>query len=200
MEKKEDYTEKSRAIETLVTASEENTGEYTEEELSRYRSKSRFSLPPSSKALLLKFWFSGAVCYFFVWGLGLYIPSSLDLYFATSLGMGFVKDILENNFLRFIAERKGANDRWMMWPKKSFGSLILNVLHSFSVVFLVYLTYTMINVLLLKLTKRSGVVLFAMEPLTFGLFFLGYDLLLIRMKHLLMKIVKDAENKAKGDN
>ncbi len=198
-EKADDYSKKSKAIETLISASKENTPEYSEEELAKYKSPKKFKLSTLSKALLLKCWFSGAVCYFIVWGLGMYIPSSLDLYFVTSLVMGFVVDILENNIFRFIAKEDGEYDKWMMFPKKSYISLIFNVIYAFLVVFAVYITYAIVNIVLLKITGRSDVVLFAMEPLTFGLFFLAYDLLFIRIKDLVKRIVRDAVKKAKGD-
>ncbi len=198
-DKKVDYTEKSKAIETLVTANKENTPEYSPEELKKYRTPSKIKLSTTSKALLLKCWFSGAVCYFIIWGLGLYIPSSLDLYFVVSLVMGFVVDILENNMFRFIAKDDGEYDKWMMFPKKGYVSLIFNVLYSFLVVFFVYITYAVLNIVLLKITGRTDVVLFAMEPFTFGLFFLCYDLIFLRVKALIKKIVQDAKNKAKGD-
>ena len=103
-EKGEDlYRIKAEAVEDLVNANKENTPSYSEEELKKYRSKSRLNINPVFKALCIKFWFSGVVCYFFIWGLGMYIPSNLDLYFVTAIGMGFVKDILENNLYRFVA-------------------------------------------------------------------------------------------------
>lgn len=194
-----DYTEKSKAIETLVTVSKENTPEYSPEELGKYKRQSKIKLSVKSKALLLKLWFSGAVCYFIVWGLGMYIPSSLDLYFVVSLVMGFVVDILENNIFRFIAKEEGEYDEWMMFPRKGYISLVFNVIYAFLVVFAVYFTYAILNIVLLKITGRTDVVLFAMEPFTFGLFFLCYDLLFLKVKDLIKKIIQDAKNKAKGD-
>ena len=188
-----DYTGKKKAVDELVNASEENTPEYSEEELNRYKSKSGIKLTSTSKALLLKFWFSGVVCYFVVWGLGVYLQT-LDLIFVTCIVMGFVKDILENNIFRFLAEEEGSNDRWMMFPKKGFMSLILNVLYAFLVMFCVYCTYAVLNAVVVKLTGEST----AEEPFTFGLFYLAYDLLFIKMKHVGQKIVADAKIKAKG--
>ncbi len=188
-----DYTEKKKAVDELVNASEENTPEYSKEELDRYRSKSGLKLPATSKALLLKFWFSGVVCYFVVWGLGVYL-ATLDLIFVTCVVMGFVKDILENNIFRFLADPPGSNDRWMMFPRKGFVSLILNVLYAFLVMFCVYSTYAVLNTVLFRLTGEST----AEEPFTFGLFYLCYDLLFIKMKHVGQKIVADARIKAKG--
>ncbi len=188
-----DYTEKKKLVEELVNANEENTPEYSEEELNRFKSKSGLRLTSTSKALLLKFWFSGVVCYFVVWGLGVYL-ATLDLIFVTCLVMGFVKDILENSIFRFLADPPGSNDKWMMFPKKGFMSLIFNVLYAFLVMFCVYCTYAALNTVLYKLAGEST----AEEPFTFGLFYLAYDLLFIKMKHVGQKIIEDAKKKAKG--
>lgn len=195
----EDYTGKSKAIEELVSATKENTPEYSPEELSKYKTPSKIKLPTLSKALLLKFWFAGVVCYFIVWGLGMYIPSSLDLYFVTALVMGFVVDILQNNIFRFIAKEDGEYDKWMIFPKKGYMSLIFNVIYSFLVVFMVYFTYTVLNAILMKITGKTGVVIFAMEPFTFGLFYLAFDSIFLALKRLGKKIIGDAKRKAKGD-
>lgn len=196
--REKNYSLKTEAVENLVGANEENTPSYSEEELSKYKTKSRFSLHPTLKALLIKFWFSGVVCYFFVWGLGLYIPSSLDLFFVTSVAMGFVVDILENNIYRFFAKREGENDKWMMFPKAGYMSLVLNVIYAFLIMTCVYYTYSLINIILLSLTGKSDVVLFAMEPLSFGLFATAYDLLFIKVKKTIKEIIKDAKQKVKG--
>ena len=72
-EKGEDiYRIKTEAVDDLVNANKENTPSYSEEELKKYKSKSKFNISPAFKALFIKFWFSGVVCYFFVWGLGMY--------------------------------------------------------------------------------------------------------------------------------
>ncbi len=196
--REKNYSLNTGAVEDLVGANEENTPSYSEEELSKYKTKSRFSLNPTLKALLIKFWFSGVVCYFFVWGLGLYIPSSLDLFFVTSIAMGFVVDLLENNIYRFFAKREGENDKWMMFPKSGYMSLVLNVIYAFLVMTCVYYTYSLINIILLSLTGKSDVVLFAMEPLSFGLFATVYDLLFIKTKKTIKEIIKDAKQKVKG--
>ena len=58
------------AVNDLIHATAENTPEYSKEELNRYRSKQRIRLSDAAKALLLKFWFDGACCFFFFWGIG----------------------------------------------------------------------------------------------------------------------------------
>ena len=196
-EKGEDlYRIKAEAVEDLVKANKENTPSYSEEELKKYRSKSRLNINPVFKALFIKFWFSGVVCYFFIWGLGMYIPSNLDLYFVTAIGMGFVKDILENNLYRFVANPEGSNDRWMMFPKKSYMSLVFNVLYAILVTGCVYFTYQGIN--FVGTSGNNDRVVFGVEPIFFGIFYMGFELLFLWMKHMAVRIIADAKKKVEG--
>ena len=196
-EKGEDlYRIKAEAVEDLVNANKENTPSYSEEELKKYRSKSRLNINPVFKALFIKFWFSGVVCYFFIWGLGMYIPSNLDLYFVTAIGMGFVKDILENNLYRFVANPEGSNDRWMMFPKKSYMSLVFNVLYARLVTGCVYFTYQGIN--FVGTSGNNDRVVFGVEPIFFGIFYMGFELLFLWMKHMAVRIIADAKKKVEG--
>ena len=196
-EKGEDlYRIKAEAVEDLVNANKENTPSYSEEELKKYRSKSRLNINPVFKALFIKFWFSGVVCYFFIWGLGMYIPSNLDLYFVTAIGMGFVKDILENNLYRFVANPEGSNDRWMMFPKKSYMSLGFNVLYAILVTGCVYFTYQGIN--FVGTSGNNDRVVFGVEPIFFGIFYMGFELLFLWMKHMAVRIIADAKKKVEG--
>ena len=196
-EKGEDlYRIKAEAVEDLVNANKENTPSYSEEELKKYRSKSKLNINPVFKALFIKFWFSGVVCYFFIWGLGMYIPSNLDLYFVTAIGMGFVKDILENNLYRFVANPEGSNDRWMMFPKKSYMSLVFNVLYAILVTGCVYFTYQGIN--FVGTSGNNDRVVFGVEPIFFGIFYMGFELLFLWMKHMAVRIIADAKKKVEG--
>ena len=196
-EKGEDlYRIKTEAVEDLVNANKENTPSYSEEELKKYRSKSRLNINPVFKALFIKFWFSGVVCYFFIWGLGMYIPYNLDLYFVTAIGMGFVKDILENNLYRFVANPEGSNDRWMMFPKKSYMSLVFNVLYAILVTGCVYFTYQGIN--FVGTSGNNDRVVFGVEPIFFGIFYMGFELLFLWMKHMAVRIIADAKKKVEG--
>ena len=196
-EKGEDlYRIKAEAVEDLVNANKENTPSYSEEELKKYRSKSRLNINPVFKALFIKFWFSGVVCYFFIWGLGMYIPSNLDLYFVTAIGMGFVKDILENNLYRFVANPEGSNDRWMMFPKKSYMSLDFNVFYAILVTGCVYFTYQGIN--FVGTSGNNDRVVFGVEPIFFGIFYMGFELLFLWMKHMAVRIIADAKKKVEG--
>ena len=195
VEEHESYDLKNQAVEDLVEASEDNTPEYGTEELSKYKSKSKFHIPGPIKALFVKFWFGGMVCYFFMWGLGLYIPSQLDLFVVTAVALGFVTDILVNSIFRFYAETEGANDKWMMFPKKGYKSLILNIVYAFVLMLFVAKTYNLINTVIISITGETDSVPFGVEPISFGLIYLGFDMLFIGLKRFGEKIILDAKRK-----
>ena len=118
-----------KAVDDLVTADESNSPRVSEAELRKYRSGPKVRLSETFKALLIKFWFNGATCFFFLWGLGTYLHSWLDQVVVLALAMGAVNDLLTNNVLRFWAKTPGGNDRWMMFPQRAFYTLPLNVLY-----------------------------------------------------------------------
>ena len=190
------YSIKSKAVDDLVNATVENTPKYSEEELKKYRARSKINISPTFKALFVKFWFSGVVCYFFIWGLGMYIPSTLDLFAVTAVGMGLVNDILENNLMRFIANPPSSNDKRMMFPKKGYMSLVFNVLYAILVTVCVWFTYQGIN--WIGTSGANDRVIFGVEPIFFGLIYLGFELLFLWMKRMGGKIVADAKKKVEG--
>lgn len=187
-----------QAVEDLVTADESNSPTVSEEELQKYRSGSKLKLAQWLKISLIKAWFAGAVCFFFLWGLGNYVSHQLDRLFILGLALGFVTDLLTNNLLRFMEKTPGANARWMMFPKKGFVSLPLNVLYAFAVLACVVTTYNVLNIALIALSGApADSVPLGVEPILFGLLTLGWDTLFIRMKLLLGKIVQDAKNQVR---
>lgn len=192
------YDLKTRAVNDLATADETNSPPVSREELQKYRGRKGKSLPEWLKLGFIKFWFPAAVCYFFLWGLSLYLPSMLDLLFVTGLALGAVTDILTNNALRFFAETDGANDAWMMFPKKGFITLLQNIFYAFVLLFLVYSVYVGINQALIALTGASpDTVFLGVEPILFGLFYLGADQLLIFLKRLLSRAFRGGAKKTK---
>ncbi len=179
------YELNSDAVESLANADREEIPQYSEEELSKYRKK-KFQIPELLKVCFIKFWFAGAICYFILWG----IPGIgwLDQLFILAVVYGMVTDLLTNNVIRFMEPYKGANDKWLLVTHKGMVGFGLNLTLSVVVVFLVYMSYALINMIVF-----TGV-----EPLLFGLLCMGADLLLIGIKRLVISIVTDAKNAAKG--
>ncbi|MBQ7850864.1 MAG: hypothetical protein IJ343_14150 [Clostridia bacterium] len=192
-----DYYKLNRqAVEDLVTADESNSPVVSEEELSKYRSRSGIKLADWLKIVLIKTWFYGAVCFFFMWGLSIYLPNIIDQIFVTGMALGFVNDLLVGNLLRFMEKTPGANARWMMFPKKGYVSLPLNIVYAYVLMFLVVQTYEVINGLIALITGVTDKVHLGVEPILFGVFVMIWDVVLLKMKHLFRQIVTDAKKKA----
>lgn len=190
------YKLNTKAVEDLASANSENSPQVSEEELKKYRSKSGIPLPKWLKAVLLKVWFAGATCFFIFWGLGIYLPNALDMMLVFGTVLGIVTDLLVNNIFRFYAETPSENDRWMMFPKKKNLNFFLNILYSFVLLFCVYTLYQIINGVLVAITGAQDTVPLGVEPILFGVFYMGFDMLLIIMKHTLIKIFNDAKSSA----
>ena len=192
------YDLKTDAVNDLLNADETNSPKVSRAELRKYSAKrGGLRLEDRAKLLLIKWWFSAAVCFFILWGLGAMVPNVLDQLVITGLALGFVTDLLTNNVLRFMAKTEGANDRWMMYPRKGFWSLPLNILHAGVVLFLVYTAYNVLNRALIALRGLPGdAVPLGVEPILFGLLCLGFDMMLIGIKHGFQKITADAKQKA----
>lgn len=192
------YELKSDAVDALVNADSEETPEYSEEELRKYRSKSKIHIPETVKILFIKAWFAGAVCFFFIWGLGTYIYSMIDMLFIVGVVMGMVTDLLVNNVIRFIEQTPGANDRWLMFQKKGFMSFFFNILYSFLIIFCVYELYIFINTVITTFTGNPDTVPLGVEPILFGVFWMAFDVLFVGIKNMFKRIVSDAMQAAKG--
>ena len=186
------YNLKSEAVETLAGADREEVPEYSQEELNRYRTPKKFQIPQWVKVLLIKAWFAGAVCYFILWGLGLYMGSMLDMLFVLGAVLGMANDLLVSSILRFMEKVPGENDRWLFFRKKGLGSFFGNIVYAFLIVFCVYTLYNMINVALGAAFGTTDVIYLGVEPILFGIFCTGFDILFIWMKHLFLELVHKA--------
>ncbi len=186
------YNLKSKAVEDLVS---DEVPEYSKEELEKYRKK-RFRIPNVVKIIFLKAWFFGAVCYFILWGLGMYLPD-LEQIVVLGLVLGMVTDLLLNNVIRFLESFPGENKNWMFVNRKKTGGLVLNVLYGCVIIWCVYSTYTGVNEFLNIAYDTEGVIYLGVEPLLFGLFAMGYDLAFLAVKRLFGRILSDAMQSAR---
>lgn len=189
------YRLKTQAVEDLVTANAENSPQVSEEELRAYRSGPKLNLAGWVKILLIKGWFAGAVCFFFIWGLGTVLASELDILVVTGFALGGVTDLMTNPVLRFFEKTPGENERWMMVTRKGTAGLLLNVLYGYLLLILVYLLYNGINLAAGQLLGTPGIVVLGVEPILFGVFCLGFDLLLIQVKRALGRAIRGGARK-----
>ena len=187
-----------KAVDDLVTADESNSPKVSEAELRRYRSGPKVRLSDTLKALLIKFWFNGATCFFFLWGLGTYLHSWLDQMVVLALALGAVNDLLTNNIFRFYAKTPGGNDRWMMFPQRAFYTLPLNVNYAGLLLLLVMMPFSAVTAAIIAVTGAVGTVPLGVGPILFGVFTTAWDTLLIKIKHTAQSVLADARRASKG--
>ena len=192
------YQLKTQAVEDLVTADESNSPVISEEEFKRYGRRSRHRIADWVKILFIKAWFPGAACYFFIWGLGSYLKSQLDQVFVTAIGLGIITDLFTNNCIRFFEKSEGDFDEWMMIPEKKLSAYFMNIMYSFILVFFVFTLYEMINAALVKIFGIKKEMPLGVEPILFGIFYMGFDMLFITMRKVFRRILEEAKEKVEA--
>ena len=190
---REEYKLHTKAVDDLVEANKENSPIVPEKELRKYKSKTLLGrIPDGVKMVLIKAWFAGSVCFFIFWGLSGYLADLLDTLFVFGLVLGMVTDLLTNNVLRFYAAKPGANDRFMMFPKKKYSSFFFNIVYAMFLLACVAVFYSLINI---GLTAVSGeATALGVGPILFGLFYTGFDLLFLGLKRMAVSMLNDAKN------
>ncbi len=193
--KSSNYELKGNAVEKLLDAQKGEVPEFTQEELNQYRKK-RLSIPMAVKVVFIKAWFAGAVCFFILWGLGIYLQATLDMFFVAGAVLGMATDLLTNNVLRFMETTPGANNKWLLCEKRGMVGFGLNLLMGYVVFFCVYCTYGLINATIGPALQ----IYVGVEPLLFGLLCMGYEMLFIGMKRMMKSIIRDAKDAAQNQS
>ena len=196
-DEKTDFSPKTDAVNRLVNAKNkvyENTGT---DPGRRFRKKSFIDdIPDWIKALFVKFWFSGAVCFFILWGLGLYVWDYFDMIIILGIVLGMVTDILVNNAFRFFEIVPGSNNKWMMFPKKKFWTFFANIIYNTLIMCLIVCIYEAINRAGNAILGTEKQIYIGVEPILFGIFYVAIDMLFVGAKNLFIKIFNDAKEKA----
>ena len=191
------YRLNTRAVDDLVTADVSNSPKVSRKELDKYRSGPKIHLSDWVKVILVKWWFAGAVCFFFLWGLGTVVPNRENQLIITGLGLGFVTDLLVNKIFRYYEKTPGGNNRWMMVTKKGFISLPLNVIYAFVLLACIVGTYNAVNAVWLAASGQQDTIPLGVGPILFGLFATVWDLIFLGMKQMLKRIISDADRQVK---
>lgn len=174
------YKLNTDAVERLAGATKGTARKVSDEELNRYKSSLIGLLPTWVKAIFIKFWFAGASCFFFYWGLAAYIGSWLDQMVILGLGLGLVTDILTNNVLRFFSGDDKEFYPYMMFPSSKYWTFVANIIYAF-----------VLLVLTIGVYRFFG---FGVEPLLFGVVYTAFDMLLIKLKDLILKSFREKKN------
>ena len=192
------YKLNTKAVDRLVNADKKTYSDTKSDPGKQYRSNSFIdNIPSPVKALFIKFWFNAAVCFFIYWGLGMFVPNFWDMMLILGVVLGVANDILTNSVLHFFARTPGSNNKWMMFPKKKFWTFFANILYCTIVLFIVVWIYNIVNIAMNAVMGTDGLIYLGVEPLVFGLLFMGADMLFVSIKNLLIRIVTDAKEKAK---
>lgn len=190
------YKLNTAAVDRLVNADKKTYPNTKTDPGKQYRKKGLIDRIPSPiKAMFIKFWFNGAVCYFIFWGLGMLIHG-FDMLIVLGVVLGMVNDLLVNNTFHFFSVTPGDNDKWMMFPKKKFWTFFANIIYSTLILFIVVWIYSIINIVINLIIGSTSTVGFGVEPIAFGLIYMAVDMLFISMKNLIIRIVSDAKEKA----
>lgn len=192
------YKLNKKALDDLISADESNSPQVSEAELRKYRAGTKKKIPMWVKVVLIKAWFAAALCWFFI--VGMPLGDVLDKIVITGLAYGFVMDLLVNNVLRFIEETPGSNDRWLLVSRKGYVSLLLNIVYGLVLMILIVNTYEVLNVAINAIRGAEPVdgvmpVAVGVEPILFGVFAMAWDMLFLKMKGMLGRIVADAKAK-----
>lgn len=183
---KDYYKLNTEAVDALVNAENSET-EVPQEELDKYRKK-KFHIPQPILLYLIKGWFAGSVYYFVGFGLG--IKNLLDQIVIIGVVLGLVTDLLTNNVIRFLEETPGANDRWMVFSRKSYASFLFNMLYGIAAVAAVAWMYWLINRMF---DSDPNTIHVGTEPLLFGTLCALLDLLLVFGKRWIRKHIPHKE-------
>ncbi len=156
-------------------------------------------IPAWLKAIFIKWWFAGAVCWFIDIGLGAYLVDGLDTVVATGLALGLVTDVLVNPLFRFMEADKREYNAYMMFPFpfKAFWTFFANVIYYFLVMYCVSWCYTGLNALIHLASPTTN---WYMEPLLFGVFCVIVDMAFIGIKDLIVYLVKKSAKKESALN
>ena len=193
---KDDYQINTNAVDRLVDANKGKVEKVDEKEVRQYKSGKLQKIPTFIKAIFIKWWFAGACCFFFLWGLGSVISDQIALLLVFGFGLGVVTDLLTNNFLRFLESSDREYDKWIMFPWRKWWTLFLNIALCMGLLFLVVRTYDLINIIVIKAQNLDPTsVPLGVEPLLFGVFYLAYDLALVWLRNLIIFIIKKIINR-----
>lgn len=83
-----------------------------------------------------------------------------------------------------------------MIPSKKFWTVFINVLYSAVILFCVMQFYTVVNTVLVGPAENAETVPIGVEPVLFGLLYMGFDMLFIAVKNGIIKVFKDAATKS----
>ena len=190
------YDLKTEAVDKLVNASSETVPKVSDDEIAKISGRKKFRIPNVVKVMFIKFWFHGAICFFFFLGLGTYITGIYDMIFVLMIATGVITDLLANRLIRFVEPEDKANDKYLMVRTRKYWSFPLNIIYAVPLVYCIISVYGAINMLITGVGGEDATVL-SVGPILYGVFGLLIDQLFVGARNLLAKIFADAQESVK---
>lgn len=166
---------------------------YSSKELDPYAISYFHKIPYGIKAIVLKYWFFGALYFFVGIGLGQFIQG-LDFIVVASLILGLIYDFLINKILTLMDTDLKESKRYTMFISKKMYSVFINIAYSLALMFATYYAIEGIGLLIDAIFNSSQNIIFGQEPFSFALIAIIIDYLFITIKNLIVKLIKK-ENK-----
>lgn len=153
-------------------------------EFDPYKTDFLGKIPVWLKAVFIKWWFAGMVCYFIMFGIQQFMNADpIDVVVLTGIVLGLVVELFVNPVFRYMEKGDREYDPYVMFPFpfKAYWTFFTNVLYYVVVVVIVNFAYLGLG----ELSIINGV-----EPLLFGTLSVIVDMAFIGIKDLIVYLVK----------
>ena len=166
-------------------------GKNSSKEFNPYRTDFLSRIPTFIKALFIKWWFAGVVCFFVNMGLGIYVAEE-DWMFLDGVFLGLITDLFVNPIFRFMETDRREYNAYMMFPfpLKAYWTFFTNILYYIGVAILVNFVYNFINEFMFSLP---------IEPMSWALIVLAVDMAFIGIKDLIVHLIKKRKKERLAD-
>ena len=184
-----------------ITGEAEKGDKKKKKEFDPYKRDKLSAIPTWIKALFIKFWFFGAVCYLVLMGLGSLVIDdegsgytliqSIEQFLLCGIVTGIFVDCFVNPIFRMIESDRKEYNYFMMFPFpfKQFWTFFTNMIYYLLVAICVGYVYLFIDT---YVSAFSGA-----GPLFFGFLCLVVDMAFIGIKDLIVFLVKRAVRKSR---
>ena len=182
-----EYGEVSMNISEIV-----GDGKGSSKEFNPYRTDFLSRIPTFIKALFVRWWFAGVVCFFVNMGLGIYVTAADDLIMLDGIFLGLFVDVFVNPLFRFMETDKREYNNYMMFPfpLKAYWTFFTNILYYVAVAWIVNFVYLFINEFMFTIH---------IEPLSWALIVVAVDMFFIGIKDLIVHLVKKRKKERLSD-
>ncbi|MDR3021753.1 MAG: hypothetical protein LBU60_03660 [Clostridiales bacterium] len=132
-------------------------------------------MPLIPKAAFIKFWFAGAIYFFFGWSIMFYGYDSLDMMVIIGVVIGVLVDLIANRILIGIDDARQKMPRYLMFCKRKLYYMFFNILYSIFLCLGVAGFYAIMNI---KSKTEIGV-----EPILFGVIYTILDFICLFVRN-----------------